>query len=705
MATNPAPQLSEVLDVAVAAIGGEPRASQLQMATAVENSLVSGEHLLVQAGTGTGKSLAYLVPALLHHDTVIVATATIALQTQLVDRDIPTLVKAVEPILGRRPTFAVLKGRNNYVCLNRVYDQAPSAKSITDSGATALFDAGAFTDTMPAEDLKAGATTEMGKQAQHLRAWAQETRTGDKLELEPPVEERVWRAFSVSGRECMGQSCPLVQDCFAEIAREKAKQADIVVTNHSLLAIDVLENVPVLPEHTAVVVDEAHELIDRATSAATSALSVAFVERTAQRLRRAAGRDSSDLLLDAAGALADALLSMPAGRFERPVGSLLNALALVRDAARAGLAELGPNSAAAEAGGDAGARQIAKADLDELFEVSGKLLKMNDDTVAWLDTDTREGRTIFLAPLSVAKLLRSSLFDNATVILTSATLKLGGNFDALAASVGLMPVAAPVDGPGEESQDSGDDDIVRSRDNEPMRWSGLDVGSPFDFANQGICYIADDLPARGSQSGVLAEEVLTRIVDLVNAAGGRTLGLFSSKWAAQLAANEVRSRLGVPLMTQWDAPLPQLIDRFAAEPRTCLFGTLSLWQGVDVPGHACTLVIIDKIPFPRPDDPLVEARQNAADAAGGNGFMTVSVPRASLMLAQGAGRLIRTSSDKGVVAILDPRLQTARYGAYIRRSLPPFWLTTDTEQVLSSLRALDDTATIEEATQSAPVQK
>jgi ATP-dependent DNA helicase DinG len=202
---------------------------------------------------------------------------------------------------------------------------------------------------------------------------------------------------------------------------------------------------------------------------------------------------------------------------------LLNALALVRDAARAGLAELGPNSAAAEAGGDAGARQIAKADLDELFEVSGKLLKMNDDTVAWLDNDTREGRTIFLAPLSVAKLLRSSLFDNATVILTSATLKLGGNFDALAASVGLMPVAAPVGGPGEESQDNGDDDIVRSGDNEPMRWSGLDVGSPFDFANQGICYIADDLPARGSQSGVLAEEFLTRIVDLVNAAGGRTL--------------------------------------------------------------------------------------------------------------------------------------------------------------------------------------
>lgn len=701
MSRNPDPSLEDVLDVAVSAIGGEYRAGQVEMAKAVEHSLTTGEHLIVQAGTGTGKSLAYIIPALLHHDTVVVATATIALQTQLIERDIPAIVEAVAPTLGRKPTFAVLKGRSNYVCLNRVFDEVPTAKSVTDSGVTALFDAGEFTDKAPAAEIATDSTTEMGKQAQQLRVWAKQTHTGDKLELEPAVDERVWRAFSVSGRECMGQSCPMVQDCFAEIAREKAKQADIVVTNHSLLAIDVLENVPVLPEHTAVVVDEAHELIDRATSASTRALSVAAIERAAQRLRRAAGRNAADLLFDAAGALADALLMMEAGRFERPVGNLLNALALVRDAARSGLGELGTNnSAGPDSGTDAGARQVAKADLDELFATAGDLLKLNADNVAWMDQDAREGRTLYMAPLSVAGLLRACLFDNSTVILTSATLKLGGDFDALAASVGLFPVAPSVPVPGEENQDAGEVNSVHSGSNEPMRWRGLDVGSPFDFATQGICYVAADLPERAPRASSLSDEFIDRMIDLVTAAGGRTLGLFSSKWAAQAAAEQVRSRIGVPLMTQWDAPLPHLIDRFAAEPRSCLFGTLSLWQGVDVPGFSCTLVIIDKIPFPRPDDPLVEARQNAADAAGRSGFMTVSVPRASLMLAQGAGRLIRTSSDRGVVAILDPRLQTARYGAYIRKSLPPFWFTTETEQVLSSLRSLDDTATIQEATQS-----
>jgi ATP-dependent DNA helicase DinG len=209
-------------------------------------------------------------------------------------------------------------------------------------------------------------------------------------------------------------------------------------------------------------------------------------------------------------------------------------------------------------------------------------------------------------------------------------------------------------------------------------------------------YVAAHLPARGA-SGSLAPEVLDEIVGLVEAAGGRTLGLFSSRWAAQAAADAVRDRIGVPLLTQWDAPLPQLVDKFAAEPRTCLFGTLSLWQGVDVPGTSCTLVLIDKIPFPRPDDPLVAARQKAADDAGRNGFMSVSVPRAALLLAQGVGRLIRSDADRGVVAVLDPRLRTARYGDYLVRSLPPFWSTTDPERVRASLRTLDDAATVLDA--------
>jgi ATP-dependent DNA helicase DinG len=224
----------------------------------------------------------------------------------------------------------------------------------------------------------------------------------------------------------------------------------------------------------------------------------------------------------------------------------------------------------------------------------------------------------------------------------------------------------------------------------------LDVGSPFDHGKQGILYVASHLPARGA-SGRLDDAVLDEIVSLVEAAGGRTLGLFSSRWAAEAAADAVRDRIGVPLLTQWDAPVPQVVARFAAEPRTCLFGTLSLWQGVDVPGTACTLVLIDKIPFPHPDDPLVAARQKAVDEAGRSGFMAISVPRAALLLAQGVGRLIRSDDDRGVVAVLDPRLRTARYGAFLVKSLPPYWTTTDPERVRASLRALDDAATISDA--------
>ena len=683
--TQSEPPLTQVLAVAVAAIGGQPREGQQQMADAVEHSLLTGEHLLVQAGTGTGKSLAYLVPALLHHETVVVATATIALQTQLVDRDLPALVDAIAPVLGRRPTFAVLKGRSNYLCLSRVMDGGPSDPAAA-GGSEAMFDADELIEAdAAARGLDANSSSPLALQARQLRAWAEETDTGDRLELMTPVDDRVWRAFSVSGRECMGQSCPQVQDCFAELAREKARQADVVVTNHSLLAIGALENVPVLPEHSAVVVDEAHELIDRATSAATRELSVASVERAAQRSRRPAGRESADLLAEAAGALADAYLTMEPGRIERPVGSLFTAISLVRDSARAVLSAMGPaTGGTGDSSADAGARQVAKADLDELFETAGDLLALDEHTVAWLDVDERRGRRLMMAPLSVAGLLRKSLFANTTVVLTSATLQLGGGFDALASSVGLTGGAD------------------RSPGDKPLRWTALDVGSPFDYGKQGICYIASHLPARVGRGGPqgLAPEFLDEVVELISAAGGRTLGLFSSKWAAQLAADAVRTRVGVPLITQWDAPLPQLIDRFTAEPRTCLFGTLSLWQGVDVPGYPCTLVIIDKIPFPRPDDPLVAARQRAVDDAGRSGFMAVSVPRAALMLAQGAGRLIRTTTDRGVVAILDPRLRTARYGAYLMRSMPPFWITDDPAVVRASLTALDDVATIHEAEQS-----
>jgi ATP-dependent DNA helicase DinG len=269
-----------------------------------------------------------------------------------------------------------------------------------------------------------------------------------------------------------------------------------------------------------------------------------------------------------------------------------------------------------------------------------------------------------VAPLSVSNLLRDALFGTRTVVLTSATLQLGGSFDAVAAGLGL--VAGKTD------------------------WLGLDVGSPFDHARQGILYVAKHLDPPGRDG--IAAATMTELAELIEAAGGRTLGLFSSMRAATEAAEAMRKRLKMPILCQGDDSTAELVRQFAADPASCLFGTLSLWQGVDVPGASCQLVVIDRIPFPRPDDPLMSARQKAVADAGGNGFMAVAAAQAALLLAQGTGRLLRSSTDRGVVAVLDSRLATARYGGFLRTSLAPFWYTTDPAVVRSSLQALDEAA-------------
>jgi ATP-dependent DNA helicase DinG len=280
-----------------------------------------------------------------------------------------------------------------------------------------------------------------------------------------------------------------------------------------------------------------------------------------------------------------------------------------------------------------------------------------------------------VAPLSVSGLLREKLFQDRSVVLTSATLKLGGDFNGVGASLGLAPE-------GTEGEDV-------------PPWKGIDVGSPFDYRKQGILYVARHLntPGREGSRGDMMDE----LADLVAAAGGRTLGLFSSMRAAQAAAEELRGRLEVPILLQGEDTLGELIKNFAADPETCLFGTLSLWQGVDVPGPSSQLVVMDRIPFPRPDDPLMSARQKAVEEGGGNGFMAVAATHAALLMAQGAGRLVRASGDRGVVAVLDPRLATARYGSYLRASLPDFWYTTDRDQVRKSLSAIDAAAKAQNA--------
>jgi ATP-dependent DNA helicase DinG len=395
------------------------------------------------------------------------------------------------------------------------------------------------------------------------------------------------------------------------------------------------------------------------TQAATDELSVPEIERTARRSQRHVEGSEADDLADAGEVLRNALDDCRPGRIDVVPEELGDALVLVRDAARA-LVSAFPR----DPGDDAGTTQ-AKGWAQELFTIAGRMAAGSDKDVLWLNERERNrgGNQLCVAPLEVAGPMRERLLAEKTAVFTSATLKLGGDFDAVATSLGLEP-----SGRGEA-------------------WEGLDVGSPFDYGQQAILYVARHLPAPGRDG--LTQAHLDEIAELVDAAEGRTLGLFSSRRAAEAAAEHVREVLPhLTTLAQGDAQLPELARQFVGDPHTNLFGTLSLWQGLDVPGETCQLVIIDRIPFPRPDDPLMSARQKAVDQAGGNGFMQVAATHAALLLAQGSGRLIRTTTDRGVVAVLDPRLVTARYGSFLRASLPPMWQTDDPAVVRKALARL-----------------
>lgn len=683
--------MRDLLDAAVAAVDGTPREGQQRMAEAVAESMTSGVHLLVQAGTGTGKSLAYLVPAIAHAvrsgQTVVVSTATLALQSQIVERDLPRLAEALTPLLGRRPTWQVVKGRANYVCRYKLEGGYPE----DDGGLFAMAAAGA----------PAPLAGRIGLQVVRLREWAETSTAGERDELVPGVSEQAWRQVSVSARECLGTTCPRATECFCDNARERARHVDIVVTNHAVVAIDAFEGRSLLPEHEILVVDEAHELADRVTSVVSKELTVTAVEVAARRCR-GAGVTTTELD-DAAALLGAALQVAPEGRItdlaQHDDDALGAAVVAVRDAARGLISAIEAAKPAAGSGGADGARALARAAIGEVFDVaerlaSGSAVRGGVDVV-WL---SRVGRPesgpvrigLNVAPLTVAGALRARVFDERTVIATSATLSVGGSFDAVARSFGLSrgdggEAARPAAASGRDSgADHDGDDAAPVA---PAAWTGLDVGSPFDYPRQAILYIARHLPAPGRDG--LGEPMIEELAGLVEAAGGRTLGLFSSRRAAQTAAELLRERLDVPILCQGDDLTPTLVRAFADDERTCLFGTLSLWQGVDVPGTSCQLVVVDRIPFPRPDDPLGTARQEAVARHGGNAFMSVAATHAALLLAQGVGRLVRSAADRGVVAVLDSRLATARYAGFLRASLPPFWTTTDREVVLAALRRID----------------
>ncbi|WP_445396693.1 ATP-dependent DNA helicase [Streptomyces sp. LE64] len=650
--------LPELLHAAVSAVGGTERPGQVAMAQATADAIDDGSHLLVQAGTGTGKSLGYLVPALAHGERVVVATATLALQRQLVERDLPRTVDALHPLLRRRPEFAMLKGRSNYLCLHRLHEGMPQDEE------EGLFD----------QFEAAAPSSKLGQDLLRLRDWSDETETGDRDGLTPGVSDRAWAQVSVSSRECLGATrCAYGAECFAELARERAKLADVVVTNHALLAIDAIEGAPVLPPHEVLIVDEAHELVSRVTGAATGELTSGQVTRAVRRAAKLVDEKVADQLQTAAEGFERVMeLALP-GRLEEVPEDLGYALMALRDAARNVIVALGATRDKSVVDEDA-VRKQALASVETVHAVAERIAQGSEYDVVWYERHDRFGAALRVAPLSVSGLLREKLFAERSVILTSATLKLGGDFNGVGASLGLAPEGTAAAG-----------------DEEQPVWKGVDVGSPFDYPRQGILYVAKHLnrPARDGDR----RDMLDELTELIQAAGGRTLGLFSSMRAAQNAAEELRSRLPeYPILLQGEETLGELIKNFAADPETCLFGTLSLWQGVDVPGPSCQLVVMDKIPFPRPDDPLMSARQKAVEEAGGNGFMAVAATHAALLMAQGAGRLVRASEDRGVVAVLDPRLATARYGSYLKSSLPDFWSTTDRNQVRRSLAAIDAAA-------------
>ncbi|MGO2865386.1 ATP-dependent DNA helicase [Corynebacterium casei] len=635
-----------LLDQAVAALGGARRDGQHAMAQAVTKALESDRHLAVQAGTGTGKSLAYLVPAIRHaHNTgstIIVSTATIALQRQLVERDLPRLVDALEPIMERKPTFAIMKGRNNYVCLNKVAQ------------------AGFEPDETLLEDEEVSWT---GKHVKRVFEWADETETGDRDDLSPGVPDLAWRQVSVTSRECLGASrCPQGEDCFAELAKQKAAQVDIVVTNHALLAIDAAAETDILPEHDVVIVDEAHELDARITSVSTAEINARAIKMAANRAK-SLGAEGKDVRL---GELADDFAifigTYESGRWvdmDEPSKNQLDGLATAIIDCKTAVSRPSEGEASNDPEKFA-ERQNLTNHLSEMAETIHRILEVFDtddaaeqDDVVWVD-DT----SLAVAPLSVAELLRDNLFGENTVVLTSATLALGGRFDVMAAQWG-MPKGT---------------------------WDSMDAGTPFNPAKSGILYVASHLPAPGRDG--LADETLAEMKDLIMAAGGRTLGLFSSRRAAEQAAEKLRMQVPFEIFVQGQDTTGALVEKFSKHENSCLFGTLTLWQGVDVPGPACSLVLIDRIPFPRPDQPLLQARTDAANAAGRSGFMEVSATHAALLMAQGAGRLLRATTDRGVVAVLDNRLETKRYGSFLKNSMPRFWTTTDPKVVRGALKRL-----------------
>jgi len=605
--------------------GGEARPGQVAMAEAVARAATGRRHLVVQAGTGTGKSLAYLVPALLTGGRCVVATATKALQDQLGSKDLPFLAEH----LGRSIEFAVLKGRSNYLCLQRIreVDAAQSALELD------------------------GASPGVRRQVRRLVTWAASTDTGDRAELAWEPDTRAWAAVSVGSAECPGAArCPMGEPCFAELARRRAAAADLVVTNLHLYGLDIASDGALLPDHDLVVIDEVHQLEDVISDTAAMAVGPGRFAHLARLVRAVVADDALVGALGDAGRLVgDALAPSSGTRLASGAlpAPLADALAVARGRVAAAAAAL--RQIATDIGAVDQRRVRALKSADTLLDDLAAVLEVPATHVAWVEGQGDTTR-LMVAPIEVGPVLEAGLWSKRTAVLTSATIAPG-----LAERVGMAAGT----------------------------YDELDVGSPFDYPSHALLYCAVHLP--DPRRPGFDDAVIEELRALIGAAGGRTLALFTSWRAMRAAVVALREQLPYTVLAQDDLPKPALLAAFRADETSCLFATAGLFQGVDIPGAALHLVTIDRIPFPRPDDPLLEARR---ERAGSSAFRTVDLPRAATLLAQASGRLIRSSQDRGVVAVLDPRLGTAGYRWDLVRALPPMRRTRERAEAESFLRSL-----------------
>jgi ATP-dependent DNA helicase DinG len=604
--------------------GREARPQQVEMARAVAAALAGGRPLVVRAGTGVGKSLAYLCGAVPHLQAegarMVVATATKALQDQLAGKDLPTVAQ-VETGL----TWAVLKGRSNYLCRQAAVEAARLADA----------------PTLPGSDARG-----IGDEVTKLLAWSRDTPTGDRAELDFEPRPQAWSSVSVGSDECPGaNACPSGDSCFAEAAYERARKADVVVVNLHLLGAHVASGGFVLPEVDVVVVDEAHETEDVLAGALGVTLTPGRVGAVARLVPGSALVRHRDALDRALAPLANRRL--PGGAAgEAGLAEALGDLAeAIREERRVLRGKDDDPVVQARRERAAKALDSLGADIDTVLSTSSDepgLRAETGDTVTWVESSGTQP-ALRVAPIDVGGELAKVLWSSATPILTSATIPPG-----IPARLGL--VAETVE---------------------------LDVGSPFDYRSHSLLYVPRLPDVRHPDHEDAAHDELEF---LVTAAGGRTLALFTS-WRAMRAAHAALDpRLPYRLLVQDELPKPALVEAFRTDKTSCLFATMGFWQGVDVPGDACSLVVIDRLPFARPDDPLAEARRERAGPAA---FAVVDVPHAAVRLAQGAGRLIRTATDRGVVAVLDPRLAESSYRPAILSALPPMRRTRDRSEVVA----------------------